>query len=97
MRVKLLYFDGCPQWQAADHRLRALATELGFQLERQVITGLEDAKASGFHGSPTVLVDGHDPFANNGEPHGLSCRIYQTPAGPAGAPTVEQLRGALRA
>jgi hypothetical protein len=47
-----------------------------------------------FHGSPTIIVDGHDPFPTAGQP-GLACRIYQTPAGPAGAPTVEQLRSAL--
>jgi hypothetical protein len=45
----------------------------------------------GFRGSPTVLVDGRDPFADRQAPVGLSCRVYSTPEGLAGAPTVAQL------
>lgn len=97
MRVELLYFDECPHWKEADRHLRALAIELGFDLEHRLITGPDDAEAARFRGSPTVLVDGHDPFARNREPFGLACRIYQTPTGPAGSPTGEQLRSALRA
>jgi hypothetical protein len=55
----------------------------------------ETAEAIGFRGSPSILVDGIDPFARGDEPVGLSCRIYQTPAGPAGSPTLEQLRAVL--
>jgi hypothetical protein len=55
----------------------------------------EDAERLRFVGSPTVLVDGHDPFADGGA-FGLSCRVYPTLDGLAGAPTVEQLREALR-
>ena len=97
MRVELLYFDGCPNWTATDRHLRALARELGFQLGHRVVTGPEDAGASGFHGSPTVLVDGRDPFARDGEPAGLTCRVYDTPDGIAGSPTLEQLRRVLHA
>lgn len=49
----------------------------------------------GFHGSPSVLVDGVDRFSDPAAPVGLSCRIYQTPDGPAGSPTIEQLREIL--
>lgn len=93
--VALLYFDGCPSWQTADERLKSLADELGFDLRYRRIETPEAAEAWSFRGSPTILVDGHDVFAAGDEPVGLSCRIYQTPDGPAGAPTVEQLRAAL--
>jgi hypothetical protein len=93
--VTLLYFDGCPSWQAADERLRALADELGFEVAYREVDTPEVAEEVGFRGSPTVLVDGRDPFADGDEPVGLSCRIYQTPNGPAGAPTTAQLRDAL--
>lgn len=96
MKVELLYFDGCPHWTAVDRRLRSLATELGFQLDHRVVTGPEDAAASRFHGSPTILVEGRDPFARDDEPVGLTCRMYDTPEGIAGSPTLEQLRAALR-
>ncbi|MGH8775740.1 MAG: hypothetical protein ACRDWI_11380 [Jiangellaceae bacterium] len=48
-----------------------------------------------FHGSPSVLVDGRDPSSHGDQPVGLACRVYQTPEGPAGAPTIDQLRAAL--
>ena len=95
MDVTLLYFDGCPNWQVADQRLRALAAEHGFELARRRVETPEAAEELRFRGSPTVLVDGRDPFAEGAEPFGLSCRIYQTPDGPAGAPTLEQLRETL--
>ncbi len=44
----------------------------------------------------TVLVDGVDPFADASAPVGLSCRVFRTPDGLRGAPTVEQLVRVLR-
>ena len=95
MDVTLLYFDGCPNWQVLDERLRALSAELGFAVMYERVETPEEAAARQFIGSPTVLVDEHDPFARGHEPVGLACRIYQTPQGPAGAPTLDQLRAAL--
>ena len=94
--VTLLYFDGCPSWQLADQRLRDLADELDLTITRERVETPEAAVAWGFRGSPTILVDGEDVFAAGDEPVGLSCRIYPTPDGPAGSPTVDQLRAALR-
>lgn len=96
MEVTVLYFDGCPNWEVVDERLASLADELGFAVSHRKVTSPEQAERLEFRGSPTVLVDGQDVFAQGGEPVGLSCRIYQTPQGPAGAPTVEQLREILR-
>ncbi len=95
MNVTLLYFQGCPNWTVADARLAALSDELDLTVERRLVQTPEEAEAAGFRGSPTILVDGRDPFATGDEPPGLACRIYQTPQGPQGAPTVEQLRAAL--
>lgn len=95
--VTLLYFDGCPHWLEADARLRVLADELpGVHLSRHVVDTPEEAERVRFRGSPSILVDGVDPFAEIDDPVGLSCRVYQTPDGPAGSPTLEQLREALR-
>lgn len=93
--VTLLYFDGCPHWQTTDERLRSLADELDFVLDHERVDTQEAAEARSFRGSPTILVDGDDPFARGDEPVGLSCRIYQTPDGPAGSPTPDQLRSVL--
>ncbi|MCB2412423.1 thioredoxin family protein [Demequina sp. TTPB684] len=96
MNITLQYFDGCPNWKIADERLAVLAAErpdLGIR-HQNVETG-EDAERVGFHGSPTILIDGMDPFAHADASVGLACRIYETPQGPAGAPTLEQLRQAV--
>jgi hypothetical protein len=93
--VTLLYFDGCPHWRVADERLRRLADELDFDLRHELVASPEDAEARSFRGSPTILVEGRDVFARGDEPVGMSCRIYHTPDGPSGAPTLEQLRAVL--
>lgn len=56
----------------------------------------EQAEAVGFHGSPSILMDGTDLFPDPSAPVGLACRIYVTPAGFAGAIMLEQLRAAIR-
>ncbi len=94
-QVELLYFDDCPNWRDADELLGRLAGEVEFELTRRLVTAAEEAEALGFRGSPSILVDGVDPFAAGDEPVGLSCRIYQTPHGPAGSPTLDQLRAVL--
>lgn len=93
MKLQLLYFDRCPNWQVADDRLQEALGVLGSRVvvEHVLVSTPEDAQAWSFHGSPSVLVDGEDPFAEPGEDVGLSCRLYHTPGGVVGAPTVAQL------
>lgn len=93
--VTLLYFDGCPNWRRADERLTQLQAEQGFTLEHRKLETPEQAARTGFAGSPTVLVDGSDPFATGEVPSGLACRTYDTQEGPQGSPTLAQLREAL--
>jgi hypothetical protein len=64
-------------------------------VEHRLVSTPEEAEAAGFRGSPTVLVNGHDPFAEPDGPAGLCCRVFRTDAGLAGAPTVEQLLAVL--
>lgn len=92
MPIQLLYFDGCPNWQITDERLREALGRIGRddRVEYRRVQTPEEADAMGFHGSPTLLVNGSDPFPATGNV-GLACRVYPTPDGPAGAPTVDQL------
>ncbi len=93
-----MFFADCPNWQLADARLRQALARAGrddARIEHHQVTSPEQAEASGFRGSPTVLIDGRDPFADPDAPAGLSCRAYRTEAGLAGAPTVEQLLAML--
>lgn len=98
-KIEVLYIEDCPQWQAALRLVRSAARLAGaadvdvFAIE--VRSGLE-ALRLGFAGSPTILVEGRDPFA--GVPTGrLACRIFQTPNGPAPLPDGGELAEAIRA
>jgi hypothetical protein len=96
VKVTLLYFEGCPHWKRMDAVLELLAEEIpGLEIGRQTITTPEEAEATGFRGSPSVLIDGVDAFFDQSAPVGLTCRVYQTPAGLSGSPTLEQLRERL--
>ena len=94
----MLYFDRCPNWEETDSHLRVLAEEFpDMVITRVLVESLEEADRVGFRGSPSVLIDGTDPFSDPDAPVGLSCRLYPTPDGLAGSPTREQLREALSA
>ncbi len=96
--LRLMYFDDCPNWRLADARLKEALDSVGADPSSVVyvrVTSAEQADAAGFRGSPTILMDGSDPFADGEAPTGLSCRIYRTPLGVEPAPTVEQLRAVL--
>ena len=49
----------------------------------------------GFRTSPTILLDGRDPFASGDEPIGLGCRVFRTEDGVQGSPTEAQLRDVI--
>jgi hypothetical protein len=99
VELTLLYFDGCPNWRDAEQNVRAALAELGeteVVLRRQLVDTVEEAERVGFLGSPTILVNGADPFAVPGATPGLSCRVYRTETGVSGTPTVAQLSGGAR-
>ena len=96
MDVTLLYFDGCPNWQETARHLERLAGEFNdILVVYHRVDTIEEAERTVFRGSPSVIVDGVDPFASDDDPVGLACRVYATPDGTAGSPTLDQLRAAL--
>jgi hypothetical protein len=95
VKLTIQYFDGCPHWKLADQRLRSVLRNLSrsdVKLEYQRIDSPQTAERVGFHGSPTILDDGRDPFSTGTEPIGMTCRVYRTEEGVQGAPTETQLR-----
>jgi hypothetical protein len=95
--VTVLYFGGCPSWRTGLERVHAAARQAGVQVRvatRRVETA-EDAERLGFTGSPTILIGGRDPFSQPETVPALACRMYPTPGGLAGSPTVDQLVRAL--
>ena len=96
--ITLMYFDGCPGWQKAEANLHTALVALGLPdvpISRAPIETVEEAEKAGFIGSPTVLIDGRDPFTEPGRAPGLSCRLYPSEQGMANAPSVEQLIAVL--
>ena len=98
MDITLQYFDGCPSWKVVEADLETLASERsGLRVTLQLIDTPAAAAEFGFRGSPTVLIDGTDPFADPDAPVGLSCRVYPTENGYVGSPSIDQLRTAIGA
>jgi len=98
VKITIQYFDGCPHWRLAEARVRrtlAVMKRSDVDMEYQLVDSPEAAERTGFHGSPTILIDGQDPFLVGDEPVGLSCRVFQTEGGAQGAPTEYQLQKAL--
>ena len=101
MDVSLVHIDDCPSWQVAEARLVEALRLVGREdqaIVRVLITTDEQAQALSFRGSPTILVDGEDPFAgDNLGPFGLTCRVYPSDAGLVGSPSVGQIAAAIGA
>lgn len=97
MEITLQHIEDCPNRETIERRLTEVVAGLGIEatLRRQLVVTPEAAAEIGFKGSPTVLIDGVDPFPHPADPVGLGCRVYRTEQGLAGAPTADQLRRAL--
>jgi hypothetical protein len=97
MGIMVLHIAGCPNLGLARARLTEALDRLGLAatVAERVVADADEAVTLGFGGSPTLLVDGRDPFPAAG-PAGLACRLYPSPSGPQGAPTVDALVEALR-
>ena len=92
MRVELLYFDGCPSYEALLPRVRELLAGLDAdaELELRRVETDEAALRERFLGSPTLRVDGRDiePGAAARTDFGLKCRLYRV--GGSLSPTPDQ-------
>ena len=98
MDIDLLYVADCPNHAIARARVQIALDRMQLTAvvgEREVQSS-EEAARLGMRGSPTILIDGHDPFAGGTDPSALSCRLYRSDPGFSGAPTVEQIVEALR-
>lgn len=99
MDIELLVVPDCPNEAPAAALLRTALDDIGLARIPFTTTVIEtpaQAERRGFVGSPTILIDGNDPFAEPGQPAAVACRIYRTTGGPAGLPDLRQLREALK-
>jgi hypothetical protein len=99
LTVKLLVVPDCPNEKAAGELIRRALADLqlsGVSVATTVIGNDEEAARRGFVGSPTILLNDRDPFAQLGATIGFACRVYSTPTGPQGVPAFDDLRRALQ-
>jgi hypothetical protein len=100
VKVELLYFDGCPSYEALRPRVERMLAERGLDgLDLVPIRSVEEAEAQRFLGSPTLRVDGHDvePGAAERTDFGMKCRIYATGDGLRPTPADVAIAAALDA
>ncbi|MFD5514144.1 alkylmercury lyase family protein [Streptomyces sp. NPDC127051] len=96
MRITVLTVPECPNAPLAVERVTAALAGRAAKVELVEVHGQEQAAAHGMTGSPTILLDGLDPFAPAGAVPSVSCRLYRDADGTvSGAPSVAALREAL--
>ena len=97
MKIELLYFDGCPSWETGLANLKSAMELEGFETQVELVRVDNDEGATRlkFLGSPSFRVDGVELWPEEREEYTLSCRVYPTPEGLKGWPTVSMLRQKL--
>ena len=93
MEIDLLYVPECPSRNLARAHVDDALASIGLVavVREQEIRTSEEAARVGMLGSPTILVNGRDPFRATDRTPALACRLYYSEAGFMGAPSVEQL------
>ena len=77
MEIELLVVPDRPHEAPAADLITTAVADTGVQatVTRTVITSLDQARRRGFVGSPTILLNGSDPFADPAAPAGMACRL----------------------
>ncbi|WP_336882789.1 alkylmercury lyase family protein [Rhodococcus globerulus] len=98
MHLEILQVPDCPNMPLLEQRIgQALAGQpIQWELRHVIVEDPRSAELAGMTGSPTLLVDGRDPFAETDQVPSVSCRLYRDATGAVGgAPTVTALRTAF--
>jgi hypothetical protein len=98
MQIDVLYFEDCPSWQGGLENLKAALAAEALAADIRLVQVRDDAEAARLHflGSPSFRVNGLELWDESRGDYSLSCRLYATPQGMKGAPTVEMVREKLR-
>ena len=101
MKIELLWFQDCPNHQAARTVLRAVLHEKGISESFEDIDATDADVAAKYHfpGSPTVRVNGQDIEPGFQDPGDYTprCRLYLVDAVFRGTPPRRWLEDALEA
>lgn len=93
MKIDLLHIAECPSWTTCLKNIKHALIDLedDSKVNLFLVDSLEKEELSMFHGSPTILVDGRDIFPVDDYDGALSCRVYSTPEGLRGMPSIDQI------
>jgi len=96
--ITVLHVQDCPSVTPLLERLLVAADLAGVSITTtlRVVESESEARAIAFAGSPTILIDGTDPFASEGVTS-FGCRLYEFDGQLDGAPSMSQLTAALLA
>lgn len=98
MQVQVLVVPDCPHTEPAAAIVRQALDELGLghvPVTTALVTTQAQAEQLDFVGSPTIMIDGRDPFAHPGQSPGLACRLYRDKDTLTGTPPADQIRRVL--
>ncbi|CAN5881674.1 hypothetical protein BH23ACT12_BH23ACT12_06400 [soil metagenome] len=97
MEMVVLYLEGCPNRELAESRAQLAFERVGAsgKVRSKRIESAADAKLLGFRGSPTLLLDVVDVFAEESSPYGVACRLYRNENGLEGSPSLDDLMRAI--
>jgi hypothetical protein len=100
MLIEILTFQGCPNADSTQERVRhALEVEAAAAEISQIeVATPEEAQRLRFLGSPSVRIDGTDvePTAAACNAFGLMCRTYRQGDSVEGTPALSLIRAAIR-
>lgn len=93
MKIDLLHIAECPSWTTCLKNIKHALIDLedDSKVNLFLVDSLEKEELSMFHRSPTILVDGRDIFPVDDYDGALSCRVYSTPEGLRGMPSIDQI------
>jgi hypothetical protein len=97
--VALLVVADCPHEAQAAALLRRALDDLGLAattFDTRIIRDRSEAEQTDFVGSPTILINGTDPFRPPDAQPGLACRIYRSGTGTTAVPELGLLRQTLQ-
>lgn len=97
VRIDILHVPACPNLERAVARLHEALeiAAVAASVHHIEVATAESAAEVGMRGSPTILIEGVDAFSSGSAEPSLSCRLFHTPNGLDGAPTVAQLIDAV--
>lgn len=98
MRITVLMVAECPNAPVVCERIAGALEDRCATVDLVEVADETEAARRGMTGSPTILLDGVDPFTVPGMVPSVSCRLYRGGDGRVeGSPSVADLRQALEA